>query len=86
LRSTDPTEHQAKLDDAILFINKAMAAIKKVKKRPCVVVFVYQRTEALGYIGDSTVESFSTEPIIAQTVGEFKQMTQTKNSRIGSAQ
>ena len=98
VRATDPAEHQAKLDEAILFINKAISAIKKVKKRPYVVVFggpilfprdtalVYQRTEALGYIGGSTVESFPTEPIIAQTVSEFKQVTQTRKQthRLGT--
>jgi two-component system response regulator AtoC len=90
--SRDPSEHQSKLDEAILFINETIRALKKVRRQPYVVVFggpvilprdvalVYERTEALGYIGGSTVESFPTEPIIAQTVGEFKQMARMQKS------
>lgn len=97
-RATDPAEHQAKLDEAILFINRTIAALKKVDKNPYVVVFggpvlypqdtslVYQRTEAMGYIGGSTVERFATEPVITQTVTEFKAMTRTRKvtHRLGS--
>src|SRR5690606_10349413 len=66
--------------------------------RPYVVVFggpvlypqdtalVYQRTQVMGYIGGSTVERFATEPVIRQTVHEFKQMTRPRKTldRLGS--
>jgi two-component system, NtrC family, response regulator AtoC len=94
----DPDEHQARLDEVILFINKTVGSIKKVNKHPYVVVFggpilfpqdtalVYQRTEVLGYVGGSTVERFPTESIITQTVSEFKQTTRTHRqpNRLGA--
>jgi two-component system, NtrC family, response regulator AtoC len=94
----DSTEHQARLDEAILFIKKAIAGVKRIQKRPYCVVFggpilypqdtalVYQRTEALGYIGGSTIERFPTETSITQTVTEFRRATRSHQqpSRLGA--
>jgi two-component system, NtrC family, response regulator AtoC len=94
----DSTEHQARLDEAILFIKKAIAGVKRIRKRPYCVVFggpilypqdtalVYQRTEALGYIGGSTIERFPTETSITQTVTEFRRATRSHQqpSRLGA--
>src|SRR5688572_20674960 len=91
-RPTEPAEHQARLDEAILFINRTIAAVKEINPRAYVVVFggpvlypqdtalVYQRTEVLGYIGGSTVERFATEPVITQTVAEFKEITRPRKA------
>ncbi|MBA4149232.1 MAG: phosphoenolpyruvate hydrolase family protein [Verrucomicrobia bacterium] len=97
-RATEPAEHQARLDEAILFINRTIAAIKEINPHPYVVVFggpvlypqdtalVYQRTEVMGYIGGSTVERFATEPVITQTVAEFKEMARPRKAahRLGA--
>ena len=92
--ANDPETRQEKLDEAILFINKTITALKKVVEKPYVVVFggpivlpqdtalVYQRTEALGYIGGSAVERFPTESVIRQTVGDFKQAVRSKKQSI----
>lgn len=84
----DDAKHQEALDKAIQFINKTIGAVKKISPNPYVIVFsgpvllpqdtaqVYQRTDALGYVGGSTVERFPAAPIITQTVREFKMMAQ----------
>jgi two-component system, NtrC family, response regulator AtoC len=97
-KSDDAGKRQEKLDEVILFINQAIAAVKKINKHPYVMVFggpvvfpqdtavVYQRTAALGYIGGSTVERLPAEPMITQTVREFKQVALAKKEpdRLGA--
>jgi two-component system response regulator AtoC len=94
----DQAKHQLALDASITFINEVMTAVKKVTPQPYLVVFsgpvllpqdtvqVYNQTEAMGYIGGSTVERFPTAPIITQTVREFKQATQRERGpdRLGA--
>ena len=82
----DDSKHQEAIDDAIALISRVIRTTKKVKAQPYFVVCsgpvllprdtaqVYQRTDALGYIGGSTVERYPAAPIIAQTVREFKTM------------
>ncbi|MBA4148143.1 MAG: phosphoenolpyruvate hydrolase family protein [Verrucomicrobia bacterium] len=84
----DDLAHQEALDDAIQVINQAVAAVKKINPDAFLVVLsgpvllpqdtaqVYQRTDALGYVGGSTIERFPAAPIITQTVREFKMMAQ----------
>lgn len=88
-KTADSADHHAKVDEAILFIKKTIAAVKKVRKQPYVVIFggpivspqdttvVYQQTDVLGYVGGSTVERLPAEPMIAQAVREFKQAART---------
>jgi transcriptional regulator with GAF, ATPase, and Fis domain len=47
---------------------------------------VYQRTEALGYLGGSAVERFPTASAVTQTVREFKHVTKAgkKMNRLGA--
>ncbi|HWF18260.1 MAG TPA: sigma 54-interacting transcriptional regulator, partial [Verrucomicrobiae bacterium] len=94
----DQARHQAALDESIAFINRVIAATKKVSSKPYLTVLggpvllpqdtaqVYNRTEALGYIGGSTVERFPAAPMITQTVSEFKQATHAGRApeRLGS--
>jgi two-component system response regulator HydG len=82
-RAREPAEHQAALDGAVAAIRAMIAAAREAEPRPYVVVFggpvvlpqdtaqVYQRTDALGYIGGSSVERFPTSAAITQTVREF---------------
>lgn len=84
----DGLAHQEALNEAIQFINKTVNAVKKINPDAYVVVLsgpvllpqdtaqVYQRTDALGYIGGSTIERYPAAPIITQTVREFKMMAQ----------
>ena len=83
-RTLDASEHQAALDRAALMLRSTIAAVKEVAPRPYCVIFggpvilpqdtaqMYERTEALGYIGGSSVERFPTASAITQTVREFK--------------
>ncbi len=80
------TAHQQAIDKAIQLINKTTAAVRKIQPNAYLVVLsgpvllpqdtaqVYQRSDALGYIGGSTIESNPAAPIITQTVREFKMM------------
>ena len=84
----DDSQHQLALDKAVEFINRTIASTRKVNPDAYFIVFsgpvllpgdtaqVYQRTEARGYIGGSTIEKFPAAPIITQTVREFKMMAQ----------
>jgi two-component system, NtrC family, response regulator AtoC len=86
----DYKKHQSALDQSINFINQVISAVKKITPDPYVVVLggpvllpqdtaqVYSRTQALGYIGGSTMERFPAAPVITQTVREFKEASQTE--------
>src|SRR5258706_3867270 len=97
-RTVDVAEHQAALDRAIESIRLMMDAAKSGPTPPYCVIFggpvllpqdtaqVYQRTDALGYIGGSAVERFPTASAVTQTVREFKHVTKAgkKMNRLGS--
>ncbi len=83
-RTVEPDRHQEALDRAVASVNLMIAAARRENPAAYAVVFggpvllpqdtalVYQRTEALGYIGGSAVERFPTASAITQTVREFK--------------
>jgi len=83
-RAVEAADHQAALDRAIESIRAMIAAAKEASPHPYCVTFggpvlmpqdtaqVYQRTEALGYVGGSAVERFPTASAITQTVREFR--------------
>ncbi|HLY08424.1 MAG TPA: phosphoenolpyruvate hydrolase family protein, partial [Planctomycetota bacterium] len=97
-RTVDLGEHQAALDRAIESIRTMIDAAKQATPHPYCVIFggpvllpqdtaqVYQRTEALGYIGGSAVERFPTAAAVTQTVREFKHVTRAgkRMNRLGS--
>jgi len=97
-RTIDVAEHQAALDRAIESITSMMDAAKAAAPNPYCVIFggpvllpqdtaqVYQRTEALGYLGGSAVERFPTAAAVTQTVREFKHVTKAgkKMNRLGA--
>ncbi len=97
-QGSDQARHQAALDESIALINRVIAAAKQVTSKPYLTVLggpvllpqdtmqVYNRTEARGYIGGSTVERFPAAPIITQTVCDFKQATHAQRGpeRLGS--
>src|SRR5579859_1243372 len=97
-RTVDLSEHQAALDRAIESIRTMIKAAKQSVAQPYCVIFggpvllpqdtaqVYQRTEALGYIGGSVVERFPTAAAVTQTVREFKHVTRAgmRMNRLGS--
>jgi two-component system response regulator AtoC len=82
------SQHQLELDKAVEFINRTINATRKINPDAYFIVFsgpvllpsdtaqVYQRTEARGYIGGSTIERFPAAPMITQIVREFKMMAQ----------
>jgi two-component system response regulator HydG len=83
-RPIEAADHQAALDRSIDSIRAMIAAAKEATPQPYCVTFggpvlmpqdtaqVYQRTEALGYVGGSSVERFPTASAITQTVREFR--------------
>jgi transcriptional regulator with PAS, ATPase and Fis domain len=97
-RTVDVAGHQAALDRAIESIRAMIDAAKSAASNPYCVIFggpvllpqdtaqVYQRTEALGYLGGSAVERFPTAAAVTQTVREFKHVTQAgkKMNRLGA--
>jgi two-component system response regulator AtoC len=97
-RTVEVGEHQAALDRAIESIRSMIDAAKSAAPNPYCVIFggpvllpqdtaqVYQRTEALGYLGGSAVERFPTAAAVTQTVREFKHVTQAgkKMNRLGA--
>jgi two-component system response regulator HydG len=97
-RTVDLAEHQAALDRAIESIRAMIDAAKQATPHPYCVIFggpvllpqdtaqVYQRTEALGYIGGSAVERFPTAAAVTQTVREFKHVTRAgkRMNRLGA--
>jgi transcriptional regulator with PAS, ATPase and Fis domain len=97
-RSLDVAQHQAALDRAIESIRSMMDAANAAATNPYCVIFggpvllpqdtaqVYQRTEALGYVGGSAVERFPTASAITQTVREFKHVTNAgkRMNRLGA--
>jgi two-component system response regulator HydG len=84
VRTLDTDEHQAALDRAVANVQSMIDAARKETPAPYCVIFggpvlmpqdtaqVYQRTEALGYVGGSAVERFPTASAITQTVRDFK--------------
>jgi transcriptional regulator with GAF, ATPase, and Fis domain len=88
-RLQEPTERQAALDRAIASIRSMLGAARGADPKTYGVVFggpvvlpqdtaqMYQRTDALGYIGGSAVERFPTQAAIVQTVREFKHVTRS---------
>jgi DNA-binding NtrC family response regulator/predicted TIM-barrel enzyme len=97
-RTVDPAEHQAALDRGIESINAMIEAAKSAAPNPYCVIFggpvllpqdtaqVYQRTEALGYLGGSAVERFPTAAAVTQTVREFRHVSRAgrKTNRLGA--
>ncbi|HZE99014.1 MAG TPA: phosphoenolpyruvate hydrolase family protein [Planctomycetota bacterium] len=97
-RTVDLAEHQAALDRAIESIRTMIDAAKQAVPNPYCVIFggpvllpqdtaqVYQRTEALGYIGGSAVERFPTASAVTQTVREFRHVTRAgkRMNRLGA--
>jgi transcriptional regulator with PAS, ATPase and Fis domain len=98
LRTVDVGEHQAALDRAVESIRAMIEAARQATPNPYCVIFggpvllpqdtaqVYQRTEALGYIGGSAVERFPTAAAVTQTVREFKHVTRAgrRMNRLGA--
>lgn len=97
-RTLDVAEHQAALDRAIESIRTMIDAAKSAAPNPYCVIFggpvllpqdtaqVFQRTEALGYLGGSAVERFPTAGAVTQVVREFKHVTKAgkKMNRLGA--
>ncbi len=82
-RTRDEAEHRAALDRAVESLRPMIAAARAERADAYCVVFggpvllpqdaaqVFQRTEALGYIGGSSIERFPTAAAITQTVRDF---------------
>jgi DNA-binding NtrC family response regulator/predicted TIM-barrel enzyme len=97
-RTIDVAEHQAALDRAVESIRSMIDAAKSAASPPYCAIFggpvllpqdaaqVFQRTEALGYLGGSAVERFPTASAVTQTVREFKHVTKAgkKMNRLGA--
>src|SRR6185295_10900192 len=97
-RTVDVAEHQAALDRAVESIHAMIDAARSSEPTPYCAIFggpvllpqdtaqVFQRTEALGYLGGSAVERFPTASAVTQTVREFKYVTKAgkKMNRLGA--
>src|SRR5215831_6091705 len=97
-RTVDVVEHQAALDRAVESIRSMIDAAKSAAPNPYCAIFggpvllprdsaqVFQRTEALGYLGGSAVERFPTAAAVTQTVREFKHVTKAgkRMNRLGA--
>jgi two-component system response regulator HydG len=83
-RSVAEAEHTAALDRAAVRVEAILGAVKKTGAKPFTVLFggpvgtprdyaqVSQNTDVQGYVGGSTIERFPAEPLITQTMHEFK--------------
>ncbi len=86
-RTLEGDAHQAALDRAVATLSRMIAAAKAVRAdaycvasggplvMPQDAAFIFQRTQALGYLGGSSIERVPTAPTVTQTVREFKQVT-----------
>lgn len=97
-RKMNSEERQSRLDEAVNLTNDVVHAVKSINQKAEVVIYggpvvlpqdtavIYQRTQAKGYIGGSTIERFPAAPLVTQTVQSFRRVADRgwKENRLGS--